>query len=93
MSVWRSSSGEVFAVERPHGEMFVVDGSDIGDLPLVSEPYPASELNQVVSGKQRYGRHSGLKSIPELREADLVRFLPNHNDDVRLLLAAVRARR
>lgn len=93
MSIWRTSRREIFAVERPNGEMYVIDSLDVRDLPVKAEQYPASKLNQIVDGKERYGRHSGLKSVPQLRMADLVRFLPDGNDEVRLLLEIVKARR
>jgi hypothetical protein len=93
MTTWRSSNGEVFALERPNGSIFVVDAPDLNDLPLDQRRYPASQLNQMVDGKPRYGRHSGLKSIQPLRDADLVRFQPSCSAEVQLLLDIVKARR
>lgn len=47
-----------------------------GALAGKGEPSPASELWMETGkdGKPKYGRHSALKTLPQLREADLIRF-------------------
>ena len=60
----------------------------LGGMPLEHKISPASELYQKKgkNGKLLYGRHSGLKSIPQLSDADLVCFaLQDMGNLVRIL--------
>lgn len=54
--------------------------------------YLASHLWREVGagGKRLYGRHSGLRSIPELRDGDLIRFAPETTTDVVRILHCLR---
>ena len=54
--------------------------------------YPASSINQrkPVTGRVTYGRHSGLKSMTQLAEADLLRFTPETIFEVEKLIAALK---
>jgi hypothetical protein len=96
MSDWRTSNGTVFAYENETGKLWTLNLPTVRELStvIVHTPYPASELWTTTSrdGRPRYGRHSALRSIPELRDADLIRFaLSDIADATRIVTALLRA--
>ncbi len=61
---------------------------NLGEIP--SKWYSSSQLSQrMPNGGIRYGRHSGLKTVPELRDADLIRFSPRDDGDLLRILNAM----
>jgi len=61
----------------------------VPDVP--AKDSPKALLWQVKKGEKRYGRHSGLKSMPQLFEADLVKFQPETLEQARKVIDALLA--
>jgi hypothetical protein len=94
MSDWRAPGGAVFAFEHHYGYLWVHDGNAARGLleEIPGTIYPRRNLWRMgTDGRERYGRHSALKAVPELREADLIRFAPRSGSEARRILACLRA--
>lgn len=48
-------------------------------------------LENGASGKKRYGRHSGLRSVPQLADADLIRITPKTFAEAEIIVAALKS--
>lgn len=97
LSDWQTQDGVVFAYEHAYGYVWVPDDDALRDLlsTIPGKVYPASHSWREVGagGKRLYGRHSGLRSIPELRDGDLIRFAPETTTDVVRILHCLRVGR
>ncbi|MFD1521525.1 hypothetical protein [Pseudonocardia yunnanensis] len=80
MSDWRTGNGIVFAYENETGKLWTPGDPALRALTATvsSVVYPAAKLwtGTGRDGTPLYGRHSALRSIHELGEADLIRFAP-----------------
>jgi hypothetical protein len=94
MSDWRTQAGLVFACEHHYGYLWVPDRQSLGAL-LTDVPgarYPRSASWQITAaGRRVYGRHSGLKTVLELRDADLIRFAPRTVAEAGRMIACLKA--
>lgn len=50
-----------------------------------------ASLWQFKNGEKQYGRHSGLRAMPQLAEADLVKFQPETLEQARKVIDAILA--
>jgi hypothetical protein len=94
MSDWRAPGGAVFAFEHQYGYLWVHDGDAARELlkEITGTIYPKRDLWRVgTDGRERYGRHSALRTVPELRDADLIRFAPQSVAEARRILTCLRA--
>jgi hypothetical protein len=94
MSDWRTRHGVVLAYEHEYSYLWAPDHTELRELMAGSRGkcYPASQLWQEpgADGKPRYGRHSALKAIPELRDSDLIRFTLHSIADFERILDHIR---
>ena len=69
----------------------LLDGPSAG-MPLEYKISSASNLYQTIgkNGEKQYGRHTGLKSMPQLKEADLVCFALYDMDNLERILETLK---
>jgi hypothetical protein len=95
MYVWQTRRGVVFGCEHPHSHLWMPDRDELHELAMEirSTPYPSSAVGvkRNTDGKPLDGRHSGLRSVPALRDADLIRFEPESPAETVRILARLKA--